>query len=79
MNSSIVDLTDAVGFRIGEVVEPFELGRNLGEVAEMGRDQRALERRRGISDSNRYCFMTFPTRRFLTVKTYFIMFKTSRR
>ncbi len=60
MNSSTVVLTDAAGFRIGEVGEPFELGRNLGEVAEMGRGQRALERRRGVSDSNRYCFMTFP-------------------
>jgi hypothetical protein len=31
------DLTDAAGFRIGEVGEPFELGRNLGEVAALGR------------------------------------------
>jgi hypothetical protein len=60
MNSSTVDLTDPAGFRIGEVGEPFEIGRNLGEVAELGRGQRALERQRDISDSNRYCFMPFP-------------------
>jgi hypothetical protein len=32
-----IDLIGAAGFRIGEVGEPFELGRNLGEVAELGR------------------------------------------
>ena len=37
---------------IGEVGEPFELGRNVGEVAELGRGQGALERRRAsVSDS----------------------------
>jgi hypothetical protein len=32
-----IDLVGPVGFGIGEVGEPFELGRNLGEIAEMGR------------------------------------------
>ena len=36
-----IDFVGAAGFRIGDVGEPFELGRNVGEVAELGRRERA--------------------------------------
>jgi hypothetical protein len=32
-----VDLVGPAGFGVGEVGEPFELGRDLREVAELGR------------------------------------------
>jgi hypothetical protein len=37
-----VDLVGAACFGVGEVGEPFDLGRNLGEVAELGRGERTL-------------------------------------
>jgi hypothetical protein len=37
-----VELIGAGGFRVGE---PFELGGNLGEIAELGRGQRMVRRR----------------------------------
>ena len=36
-----VNFIGPAGFGIGDVGEPFELGRNVGEVAELGRRQRA--------------------------------------
>jgi hypothetical protein len=36
-----VDLVGAAGLGIGEIGEPFEFGRDVGEVAELGRGERA--------------------------------------
>jgi hypothetical protein len=48
-----VELVGATGFGIGEIGEPFELGGNFGEVAELCRGQRTPEGRRGpVGDSN---------------------------
>ena len=75
-----VDLIGAAGFGIGDVGEPFELGRHLGEVAELGRGQRAPERRRvRISDRNQVLFHAPPLPIGLNMIMYFIMFNISRR
>jgi hypothetical protein len=50
-------------FRVGEVGEPFELGGNVGEVAELGGGERAPERRPPVFPTLiRSFFMTLPCR-----------------
>jgi hypothetical protein len=52
-----IDLIGAAAFRIGEVGEPFELGWNVGEVAELGGGERSPERWRArVCDSNQVLF-----------------------
>ena len=45
-----VDFVGPAGFGIGDVGEPFELGRNVGEVAVLGRRQRPLSRAPRVSN-----------------------------
>ena len=47
-----VDLIGAPGFGIGEVGEPFKLGRHLGQAVILTRRQRAADGRRRVSDPN---------------------------
>lgn len=52
-----IDLVRLAGFGVGEVGEPFELGGNVGEVAELGRGERAPQRRdTGVGDSHQLLF-----------------------
>jgi len=43
-----VDLVGAAGFRIDDVGEPFELGLDLGQIAELRRRQSALFNRNHV-------------------------------
>ena len=45
-NSLDVDFIGAAGFGIGDVGEPFELGRHVGQVAVLRRRQRPFPNRR---------------------------------
>ena len=66
-------LIGPAGFGVGEIGEPFELGRHLGEVAELGGGERAPQRRRArISDWNQVLFHAPPLPTHLNMIMYHV-------
>jgi hypothetical protein len=62
-----VDFVRAPCFGIGDIGEPFELGRDIGEVAVLSRCQGTFSNRHQVlRHARRPCFADRPTRPFLT-------------
>jgi len=51
-----IDLIGTPGFEIGDVGEPFELGRHLGQTIILARRQRPADSRRGVPNLNDILF-----------------------